>query len=491
MNRTSKIAAVLGMGLALLPWAAMAQPAGSGKLDGAWRGTLDFGSMKMRIVLHLVTNSNGLTATLDSPDQGKFDIPATSATLIGNEVTVKVAANDSTISCRTGANVDELTGTFTQRGGSIPLTLARVRELSSLNDSTRRPQTPVKPYPYREEEVNFASKAAGVTLAGTLTIPAGKGPFPAVVLISGSGPNERDEVVFGHRVFMVLADQLTRRGVAVLRYDKRGLGKSSGEYVSATSADFADDAEGGFAYLKTRPELQVAHIGLIGHSEGGMIAPMVASRNPGVDFVVLLAGPAVDGCKLVTEQVRSLVLASGADQAAADHKADMQRELLELIASGADTDKVSELLRRQIGASSLSPAMQQQVAALMSPWYRFMLTYDPAPALRKLKCPVLALIGDKDVQVPAAQNLPVTRTALAANRQATVEEIAGINHIFQTAKTGLPAEYGGIEETMSPAVMEKVATWILHTTQAQAVSQNNSQAGVLASSSATQTVEVK
>lgn len=435
----------------------------AGPLDGAWSGVLDFSAMKLHLVAHLTTTADGLKAMLDSPDQGAFGIPATSAELKDGALTVKMEALGAEFACKPAAGAEVLHCTFQQRGTTLPLELTRVKDTAAMHELPKRPQTPVKPYPYREVEANFASKAAGVTLAGTLTLPEGKGPFAAVVLVAGSGPNGRDEEVFGHKIFLVLADQLTRKGIAVLRYDKRGVGQSQGDYAKSTTADFADDAESALEYLKARPEVDARHVGMLGHSEGGEIAPMVAARNADVKFAVLLAGPGVPGKVLLPEQIRLVSVANGMKAEAAAKMSAGQAELYALAASGADAAALAKRVREQLeaeGRKITDAEIDATVKQLDSPWFRYLMKHDPAEDLRKVSCPVLALNGEKDLQVPAAQNLPAIRTALAGNKQARVEQVPGVNHLFQTAKTGSPVEYGQIEETMSPVVLEEVSSWI-------------------------------
>jgi len=353
-------------------------------------------------------------------------------------------------------------GAWTQHGRSFPLVLKRVKDASELQ--RRRPQNPVKPYPYREEDVSYNNKKAqGVTLAGTLTIPPGTGPFPAVLLIPGSGPHDRDETLFGHRPFPVLADYLTRKGIVVLRVDDRGVGKSTGNMADVTTADLATDAEAGVAYLKTRPEVNPHEIGLIGHSEGGLIAPMVAARDPDVAFIVMMAGPGVPGDQILVEQVLLASEASGASHDVAEKNAAAEREVLTLVKQEKDNAVLEKELRDKLAPEIPEAQIGPMIKQLNSPWVRYFVAYDPAPALRKVKCPVLAINGEKDVQVSPKQNLPAIRKALEAggNKQVEADELPGLNHLFQTAKTGMPSEYGDIEETMSPDVPEKIANWIL------------------------------
>jgi uncharacterized protein len=444
------------------PAQAAPTPAALPPLDGSWLGTIDTGALKLRIVFKIATNAGQLTAQLQSPDQSPTWMNVTSITRTGDALSVALKQLDAVYEGKISADANSIDGTFTQMGSPLPLTLKRIKDQSELE--LPRPQNPVKPYPYREEGVTYINKAAGVTLAATLTIPPGSGPFPAVLLIAGTGPHDRDESLLGHKPFLVLSDYLTRKGIVVLRADKRGVAKSTGDYDKATTADFASDAEAGVRYLKSRPEVDAHKIGLIGHSEGAIIAPMAAVADPAVAFVVMLAGSGVPGDKVIVEQGRLIEIASGetAEKAGAD--AEKERETLTLVETEKDHAALERLLGVKLAAEGATDAqVAAQIKTLTSPWLRFFITYDPAVALRKLTIPVLALNGSLDLQVPPAQNLPPIRKALAeaGNLHAEVDELPGLNHLFQDAKTGSPAEYGQIEETMSPVALDKIATWIV------------------------------
>jgi pimeloyl-ACP methyl ester carboxylesterase len=444
-----------------LPAQAAAKLAVPSDIDGAWLGTLDTGTAKLRLVLKIANGPDGLTASLQSPDQSPQWLPASSVTRSDSSLTVEFKPIGAVYTAKIGADLNSIDGTFTQGGVPLPLVLKRMKDQAELE--TRHPQNPVNPYPYREEDVTYANKAAGNTLAGTLTIPPGKGPFPAVLLISGSGPNDRDESAFGHKPFLILADYLTRKGVAVLRADKRGIGKSTGDLANATTADFASDAEAGVQYLKTRAEVDPHRIGLIGHSEGGTIAPMVAASDPGVRFIVLMAGPGVPGDQSIVEQVRLIEEAAGATKEKAAQDADKQREIFALVEKEKDDTVLDKELRATLSGQMPEAQMDVAIQQLTSPWMRYTLTYDPAIALRKVACPVLALNGEKDVQVSSAQNLPAIKKALeeGGNKHAEIDELPGLNHLFQTAKTGSPTEYAQSEETIAPVALDKIAGWIL------------------------------
>jgi hypothetical protein len=442
--------------------AEVSKPTAPSEIDGAWTGELDAGMVKLRTVFKIVNTQDGLTASVQSPDQSPAWFPASAVTRNGSKLTIEIKVLGAVFDGKIAADLGSIEGTFTQRGASIPLALKRIKDPAAME--RRRPQNPVKPYPYREEEVSYANQAAGNMLAATLTVPPGKGPFPAVLLIVGSGPHDRDESLMGHKPFLVLSDYLTCRGIVVLRADKRGIGKSTGNYAAATTADFADDAEAGVAYLKTRAEVDPRKIGLIGHSEGGIIAPMVAARNPSIAFIVMMAGSGVPGDQIVVEQVRLLNEVNGASRKKADESAAKERELLTLIEKEKDDAVLKKELHDKLAAEGMSDVqIGAQINAVMSPWYRNFLIYDPAVALRKVSCPVLAINGEKDLQVPPAQNLSAIRKALevGGNKNFEVDELPGLNHLFQSAKTGSLAEYAQIEETISPVALDKIASWIL------------------------------
>jgi hypothetical protein len=438
------------------------KPAAPSDIDGTWLGTLDTGAIKLRILFKIVNTADGLTAQMQSPDQGSTWIPASPVTRSGATLTIEIKPIGVVFAGKIAPDLATIDGTFTQMGNPLPLVIKRVKDQSELE--RRRPQNPVKPYPYREEEVTYTNMAAGNTLAATLAIPTGKGPFPAVLLITGSGPNDRDESLLGHKPFLVLSDYLTRKGIVVLRADKRGVRKSTGDLANATTADFATDAEAGVAWLKTRPEVDPHKIGLIGHSEGGVVAPMAAVADPSVAFIVMMAGSGVPGDQIIPEQVKLIAEADGASNQKADEGADTERETLTAVETEKDPKALEHLLGVMLAAGGMPDAqIAVQIKAATSPWFRFFITYDPATALRKLTCPVLVLNGSLDLQVPPAQNLPAIRKALqeAGNKHFEVDELPGLNHLFQTAKTGSPSEYADIEETISPVALDKIASWIL------------------------------
>ncbi|MDX2031657.1 MAG: alpha/beta fold hydrolase [Blastocatellia bacterium] len=439
-------------------------------VEGSWEGVLAVGTAKLRLVLHISRGPDGaLAAKADSPDQGAVGMPvdAISRTdaAIHFEMKRLQVVYDGTLN-REGT---EIAGNFKQAGTALPLTLKRAARTVALN----RPQEPKPPYPYVEEEVAYDNKAEGVKLGGALTLPAGKAPFPAVVLITGSGAQDRNEALLGHKPFLVLADYLTRQGIAVLRVDDRGIGKSTGSVPNSTSEQFATDVLAGVEFLKARKEIDPKRIGLIGHSEGGLIAPIVAARSTDIAFIVLMAGTGLTGEEILYLQGDLIARANGAG----DPEAAKQRAMQELIFqtmraekdnAAAEKRMLAEFARRRAAAPDSEKdeyneqVFQAQVKQVLTPWFRYFLTYDPRPTLKKVKCPVLALNGEKDLQVPPNENLREIEAALkaAGNRDVTIAKLPNLNHLFQTCKTGSPNEYVQIEETLSPVALKTIGDWI-------------------------------
>jgi pimeloyl-ACP methyl ester carboxylesterase len=353
---------------------------------------------------------------------------------------------------------------------------------TSCNNGAKkqRSQEPSIPYGYYTEEVTFRNGQANVTLAGTLTLPSKDGNYPAVVLISGSGPQNRDSEFAGHRPFLVLADYLTRNGIAVLRYDDRGFGQSTGNFGTGTSMDFSYDVGSAVEYLKTRKEIKNDKIGLIGHSDGAMIAPMVAERSSDVSFIVLLAGPGVPGAKLLLDRQELLERKMGFSEVEIKKSTRHAEQMIQIVARSNDTETTkAELIDfsknnyDDIPEYAIPPGMSKDefiskhIEMLSSPWFKFFLTYDPTTTLQKVKCPVLALNGDKDVQVPSESNLEGIKHALmvGGNQNVTIEKVSGLNHAFQESVTGMPDEYGKIDQTFAPVALTKISDWILQQTR--------------------------
>jgi pimeloyl-ACP methyl ester carboxylesterase len=438
-------------------------------LDGDWDGEILANAIKLRVAWHIATTpQDGTYATFDSIDQGANGIPVSGISRDGANVKLELKIAGGAFQGVLSDDGKTITGQWLQGGASLPLTLTR-RAAGAVQPTLNHPQTPKPPFPYTSQDVAYDDVAAKVKLAGTLTLPRGKGPFPAVVLIAGSGPNTRDEPLLGHRHFLVLSDYLTRHGIAVLRYDKRGTGSSTGDYGKATSLDFADDADASIAFLKTRPEIDPRHIGLIGHSEGGLIAPMVAARNPEVAFIVMMAGPGVNGLDILLEQGRLISKAYGVDDARLQKASALREQLFDIMRDEKDSAAAAAKARTLLASSGKDmglpdSAIDGLVQQVNNDWFRFFMTYDPATALRKLRIPVLVLNGSNDLQVPPAQNLPPIRAALAGDPKAEIHELPGLNHLFQTSKTGSPLEYSTIEETIAPSALDLITSWVLKQT---------------------------
>ncbi len=436
---------------------------------GHWQGSLQG---IVRLVLHVERKDDGsLAGALDSPDQGAMGLRLDSLAFAGDSLRCSLRAVGGGYVARMNASGDTLHGTWSQLGQSMPLVLAR----TVAPPEPPRSQRVVPPYPYDTLGVAIANpEASGVTLAGTLTVPRGKGPFPAAMLITGSGGQDRDETVFAHRPFRVLADHLTRNGIAVLRLDDRGVGRSTGKQVGATSEDFASDIVAGVDWLAKRPEIAPKRIGLIGHSEGGLIAPLVTTQRKDIAFVVLLAGPGLRGDSLMVLQNiairRPYVTGEGA----------LAREIAELrgvyaAVRAGDSVQVVATTRKLVdaqlesmgGASGASASTRESlvnggVRQVWSPWFRYFLAHDPAPDLQRIRCPMLAMNGDRDVQILAKENLAGIEKALRAggNKDITILSLPGLNHLFQTCRTCAIGEYAQLEETFASSALELISSWI-------------------------------
>lgn len=458
--------------LALLALPAVAADRG---LEGIWQGTLEAGGVKVRLVFQVTTKDGKQRATLDSPDQGVKGVPLDEVEDRDGKVRLGLKKGGFAFEGKLKADGSALEGAWKQAGKSIPLTLRRVGKAPEI----ARPQHPKKPYPYREEEVTFENRKAGVKFAGTLTLPGGRGPFPAAVLITGSGAHDRDETIFGHKPFLVLADYLTRRGIAVLRCDDRGVGGSTGKKMEVTTADLAGDALAAVAYLKGRKDIDPKAIGLIGHSEGGLIAPLAASQSGDVAFIVLLAGPGLPGEEILYLQGQAVLESQGAPAKVLAEQRAVQEIIFAAVRKEKDNDQAKRLIDEGLKkllekkspeereeAEKKKDAVAAQVRLVLTPWFRYFIDYDPRPALRKVRVPVLALVGEKDVQVPPGENLRAIAAALkeGGNKDHTVKELAGLNHLFQTCKTGSLAEYGRSEETFAPSALKLISDWILKRT---------------------------
>ncbi len=457
----------------LLTLPIIAAPSGNNAiLVGIWEGKLTLPGMSLRIVFHITANEKAeLSALMDSPDQGAKGIKVDKVSLTEKAVTLDLHALRGEYKGELSGDGKTMKGTWTQGGTSFPLDLSKTEKVSEL----KRPQVPVKPYPYKEEEVRFVNNKDGDTLAGTFTYPATGKNFPVVVFVTGSGPQNRDEELLGHKPFLIISDYLTRNGIATLRYDDRGIGKSTGNFSAATSLDFADDALAAVDYLKSRKEIDAARIGIIGHSEGGLIAPIAATRSKDVSFIILMAGPGETGEEIILQQSVLIMKADGAAEAEIQKTVAFSEKIFSIIKEGPDSSTAAGRINAEIKTFMASlpdsvkhkpenteTALKQQMQQVLSPWFRAFLVFNPREYLLKVTCPVLAINGSKDLQVPPKENLGEIRKALeaAGNKHFEIKELEGLNHLFQNAKTGSPNEYGAIEETIAPAALETILTFI-------------------------------
>ena len=452
--------------------------------EEVWSGTLDAIVQKLQLRFRITRDKAGLrTAWMDSLTQQSGGFRGDLG-VKGDTWTIDVPAVRGRFEGTLSADGQTLEGSWSQAGASLALTLRRGKEQPMPAAQTKnRPQTPRPPFPYDVSEIRIRNAVADVTLAGTLTMPSGDGPFPAVVLISGSGPQDRDETLFDHKPFAVLADAFTRRGIAVLRYDDRGVGGSTEGPADATSQDFAGDVRAAWEFLSTQPKIDASRVGLVGHSEGAMLATMTASRLPQVACVVMLAGAGVNGKQVLLSQGRRVLEAEGVSDPDQLSRQRMVQEVLmdtvEEAPPGASTEiiarEAAKRLREQLSgdgapAEDFDALAEAGVARLSSAWFRFFLDYDPTESLRELSCPVLALIGSRDVQVDAETNLPPLREAVeeAGNPASLVQEMPNLNHLFQTAETGAVSEYDMLEETIAEPLLEQVGAWLSTQLQVEA-----------------------
>ncbi|OJV15654.1 MAG: hypothetical protein BGO21_32285 [Dyadobacter sp. 50-39] len=441
------------------------------QIEGLWNGTLKIPGGQIDVIFTITQKDNVYRASMDIPAQNVKGLAASSVLLNEKKVTISLDLIGS-VYVGEVTNDSTLNGEWKQNGMKLPLVLTKGLAVKTASNRT---QTPKAPFPYEEREVTFENKKAGISLSGTLTVPNGNGKFPAVILVSGSGPQNRDSEIFGHKPFAVLADYLGRNGIAVLRYDERGVGKSGGDFSKATTYDFAEDAAAAIEFLKKEPKADINKIGLIGHSEGGLVGPIVATSDKRPSFLVLLAAPAVNIDELMLEQARLTSEIRGASQEMIKLQVETNAKAFALIKSGPITDTVMRevedvfvsqltvLAKGTMSEDAIRKQAQQVTRQTFTPWFVEFIKWRPKENLEKLSGPVLALYGSRDLQVSAKQNLPALREILTKNPkvQLTIEELQGLNHLFQTAPTGNIAEYGKIEETFSPIALKKIADWIL------------------------------
>ncbi len=429
---------------------------------GYWEGELAVSPTSSLVIGFTITGSGQTLyeALLQIPTQGVRDFAVSSVQVEQKLLSIGIeqlqASFDGTYDPETG----QIVGTFDQMGQSLPLVL----RLSDQKDNSRI-QDPQKPYPYISEDIAFTQSPEGFHLAGTITRPIGEGPFPAVVLVSGSGSQNRDEELMGHRPFLVLADALTRSGVVVLRYDDRGFAESQGDASASTTLDFADDAESAVRYLLTLPFVDSDNVGIIGHSEGGIIGPIVAQRNSDVDFLVLMAGTGVDGMTVLEDQSAAILRSQQVPEPVIAQVGSTNQAIYNTVLDESLTldERKEAIIGMLLPLGMTASQAEAQLTALFSPWYMTFLTLDPSVYLQDLDIPVLVLNGTKDTQVSASLNVPAIEKALRAggNTSYTTKVYENLNHLFQPATTGSPEEYASIEITIDPEVLEDISSWVV------------------------------
>ena len=441
-------------------------------IEGYWYGLLEFQGSELILTFDIKKNEDGsLIGEVNSPLQGASHIPLTKILLNKDSVELYIKSLSANFKGRILAGDTLLDGIFSQAIFKIPMKLIKTSELFTL----KRPQEPKPPYNYIEEEVVFENTKTGITLSGTLTQPKGEGSFPAVILISGSGPQDRNEEILGHKPFMVIADYLSNRDMAVLRFDDRGVGKSKGDFGTATSMDFASDVEAGVIFLKSHPKINSKKIGLIGHSEGGMIAPIVASRDKEINFIVLLAGPATSGEQVILSQIKKMLEVDNTDKEIIKTHLRDSKHIYKLLKRHAHKQKAASAIRKYytkrakktpvsehllMGYST--QAVEIKIISMNSPWFRFFLTFEPETYLKNVDCPIFAMYGGKDVQVLAHENSEAMQRISKKNKKKNIhiKIYEGKNHLFQNAQKGTILEYAMIEETISEDVLKEMWEWI-------------------------------
>lgn len=442
---------------------------GQSVLAGAWEGTIDVSGVSLQMRVVFTESGDGLAAAIDIPQQGASGLPLREVSLTGSTVHFELPTGAAAAVFEGELSGTTIAGTFTQGPAVGKFSLTRAAEV-----------TPQPPPPYREEDVTFSSGA--VTLAGTLTTPDEGGPFPAVVLLTGSGAQNRDEEIFGFKVFGELADHLTRHGIAVLRYDDRGVGGSTGNLAQSTSEDFAGDALAAMAFLRARADIRGTQVGLLGHSEGAAVAAIAATAPSGSPaFVVMLAGPGVSGDRVTRQQVTDGARLMGATDEQVAEIVEAHRRMTELTASGATREEMTEAVRAlmraqlegrpaaQVAAigdidAFIEARLDAEVMRVMTPWWRHFVSFDPATALARVTCPVLVVFGGKDVQVPPSQHREPVEAALSKNGRVKVVEYPTANHLFQEAITGQVAEYRVLEKAFVAGLLDELTGWVLEVT---------------------------
>jgi len=454
---------------------------------GNWEGALDANGTELTVVFHITKDSTGKpVGSFDSPKQMAYGLKCSRISLAGDSVFIEMKAFGAKYSGLLGADKKTLTGNWWQGGMTLPLKLVKTGDVAVVTEM-KRPQTPKPPFAYHTEEVSYSNADNSVQFGGTFTRPSlwadkvKEMKYPVALLITGSGQQDRDETLFEHKPFAVIADHLAKQGIATLRVDDREKGKTTGRFMTSTTLDFAKDVEAGIEYLKTRKDIDIRNIGLIGHSEGGMIAPMVASKRKDVKFIVLLAGPGVPIIDLMEQQTIEIALSTGVDTAAMEKFRPLYKNIMRLAINENDpataakkitdvftvwqnkTDSATVKITTGVtDSTSLYQFAASIIKQVQQPWYSYFIRFNPKNYLSNVRCAVLALNGDKDVQVAAAPNLEAIRSIMTQKMVRTfkVQSLPGLNHLFQHCKTCTPQEYAQLEETFSPEALQLISNWI-------------------------------
>ena len=436
---------------------------------GDWVGTIKLNEKNEKIVYHIFKKGKKITGTMDSPDQNAYGLELSEVSNVLKYVKFELKSFKLAYKGRFIQN-DSIVGEFKQGNYTAELHLKKSK--IPISNKPNRPQEPQAPFPYEVKEVKFKNSVDNITLKGTLTIPKGKGPFPAVVLVSGSGPQNRDEEIMSHKPFLVIADYLTKNGIAVLRYDDRGVGESEGDFQKATTADFALDAQSAYIYLKGVKKIDKIKVGLLGHSEGGMVAQMVAAADTQVRMIVLLAAPGVKISELMLKQTEMNLKMNGIPDEEIKVSLELNRKFYQVLLEEEKNEeakiKIEQILNDHIRSMTSTEANQirkekdMMIKTLLSPWFRYFIKFDPDQYLKQIKCAVLAINGEKDVQVSCDDNLFGIAMGLEkyGNRRYEFHKMPGLNHLMQHSTSGGVNEYMKIEETFSEEVLSIIKTWI-------------------------------
>lgn len=433
----------------------------SQSFEGNWKGSLQVSGMELPLIFEFKYNG-AWEGTMQSPKQSSNRFPLTSILAEGDSIFVELKSMGVKYAGKISTDRKSIDGKFQQGGLKTELVLNKLTaEQASEAGTFKRSQRVNPPYSYDTVDVTFENKIDKVTLAGTITKPKELGKYPAVILVSGSGPQDRNETLMGHEPFKVLADYLTKNNIVVLRYDDRGVGKSQGDFAKSTTGDFGKDALAALSFLRKQAQVDPMKVGIIGHSEGGLIATILAGQQAsGLNFIVTLAGPTIRMDSLMILQNAAIMKSQGKDISAIERA--IIKKNYEIMASDLPSDKAFDAIRNNMRSVSGSQNMESadQLAALVTPWFRHFIKIDPVPFIKKIKIPTFAAFGGKDVQVPAGENIESLTDNLPKNKKDLSKVYPNLNHLFQNAKTGAVGEYAEIEETMNPEVLKDITAWI-------------------------------